>query len=295
MKKVFYLIALVFAVFTTSCSSEDDNNFKEKLVLQHIYSVTSKNGVTTTYEPTYFTYELNYNNGTADITLKDVKFSPMMPNITMVLKNVPFTSSMTYVKINAIDLIPEVDGTPMNDYTITSFACRIARSSVTNISTSMVSFVVNNAFTINAYPNPSTFEYDSNTHVVDLVSSNTTTDFDYNKTKYAIVLNQETSLADIYLYNVKFADGMPAMNMIFKSVSFTSTASGFDFTCEELIPCLNNSEQTPVNSYPIKNLTASVSGGKLSINFLCDNTIANRLYSVKSTAYMFESDSLPTN
>ena len=295
MKKVFYLIALVFAVFTTSCSSEDDNNFKEKLVLQHIYSVTSKNGVTTTYEPTYFTYELNYNNGTADITLKDVKFSPMMPNITMVLKNVPFTSSMTCVKINAIDLIPEVDGTPMNDYTITSFACRIARSSVTNISTSMVSFVVNNAFTINAYPNPSTFEYDSNTHVVDLVSSNTTTDFDYNKTKYAIVLNQETSLADIYLYNVKFADGMPAMNMIFKSVSFTSTASGFDFTCEELIPCLNNSEQTPVNSYPIKNLTASVSGGKLSINFLCDNTIANRLYSVKSTAYMFESDSLPTN
>ena len=295
MKKVFYLIALVFAVFTTSCTNEDDNNFNEKLVLQHIYSVTSKNGATTTYEPTYFTYELNYNNGTAEITLKDVKFSPMMPNITMDLKNVPFTSSMTGVKINATDLIPEVGGTPMNDYTITSFACRIAHSSVTNISTSMVSFVVNNAFTINAYPNPSTFEHDSNTHVVDLVSSSTTTDFDYNKTKYAIVLNQETNLADIYLYNVKYADGMPAMNMIFKSVSFTSTASGFDFICEELIPCLNNSEQTPVDSYPIKNLTASVSGGKLSIDFLCNNTIANRLYSVKSTAYMFESDSLPTN
>ena len=295
MKKAFYLIALVFAVIATSCSSKDNNQFNEKLIMQHVYNVTSKSGATTTYGPTYFTYELNYNTGTADITLEDVKFSPMMPNITMVLKNVPFVSTMTGIKINALNIVPEVGGTPMNDYTITSFACRIAHSTVTKISTSMVSFVVNNAFTINAYPNPSTFEHDSNTHVVDLISSSTTTDFEYKKTKYAIFLNPETNLSDIYLYNVTFADGMPALNMIFKNVSFTTTASGFDFTCEELIPCLNNSEQTPVNSYPITSLTASVSGGRLSINFLCNNTAINRLYSVKSTAYMFESESLPTN
>lgn len=286
MKKLFYLAALAIAFFTASCSNdEDDNKFIEEFGLNQMYTVTMGNN-SSVYPATRFTYKLNYSAATADITIKDVKFSPKMPEITMEIKNIPFSNTATGIKISANNLVPEVGGNPMPEYTITSLNCRLTDSAITNFSTSMLSFVVNNAIAITAYPVPVTFEYDSKTTVNIAYSSSTLDDFIFNKTSYAVYLNTENNLAQLYIYNAKFAEKMPAMNMIFPNIPFTATASGFELNCSQLIPTLNNAEKTPVENQAIHELTASISNGKLSLHFLCNS------YVVDSEAYMFASEKM---
>ena len=62
---------------------------------------------------------------------------------------------------------------------------------------------------------------------------------------------------------------MPAMNMIFKDIPVTFNSTGYQLNCESLIPCLNNSGATPMEDYPITNLSGSVTNGKLNLQFDC--------------------------
>ena len=294
MKKLFYLIALAIAIFATSCEPHDeDNKFVEKIGLNQLYTVTVDNN-TTLYEATRFTYELNYTTATADITIEGVKFNSMMPAITMKIKDIRFTKSTSGIKLNATNIIPEVNDKPVPEYTISSLNCRLANSEITTFTTSMLSFVVNNSITVAVYPQPITFEHDSNTRVSIPFSSNSEDYFSFEGASYAIYLNQTNNLAQIYVYNMKFAEAMPAMNMIFPNVPYTATSSGFELKCDELIPTLNNAEKTPVETYPISVFNAKVANGLLTVNFACtknsDESMINRHFMVHSEAYMFASE-----
>jgi hypothetical protein len=296
MKKFFYLIVLTIAVVATSCEShEDDNKFSEKIGLSQLYSVTMGNK-TTLYKPVMFTYELNYNEGTADITINGVQFSPMMPAITMEIEDIRFTKSISGIKLNATNIVPEVDDKPIPEYTISSLNCRIASSQILNFSIAELSFVVNNSITVNVSSPTLTFEHESQTDVRKVYSSNSNDDFHFNNASYAIYLNPDNNLAQVYVFNMKFAEKMPAMNMIFPNVTYTATPSGFELTCDELIPTLNNTEKTPVASYPISAFNAKVANGLLTINFNCtkvgDEAMADRCFSVNSEAYMFAKEKL---
>ena len=217
MKKFFYLIVLTIAVFATSCEShEDDNKFSEKIGLNQLYSVTMGNK-TTLYKPVMFTYELNYNEGTADITINGVQFSPMMPAITMEIEDIRFTKTISGIKLNATNIVPEVDDKPIPEYTISSLNCRIASSQILNFSIAELSFVVNNSITVNVSSPTLTFEHESQTDVRKVLSSNSNDDFHFNNASYAIYLNPDNNLAQVYVFNMKFAEKMPAMNMIFNA------------------------------------------------------------------------------
>lgn len=296
MKKFFYLIVLTIAVFATSCEShEDDNKFSEKIGLNQLYSVTMGNK-TTLYKPVMFTYELNYNEGTADITINGVQFSPMMPAITMEIEDIRFTKTISGIKLNATNIVPEVDDKPIPEYTISSLNCRIASSQILNFSIAELSFVVNNSITVNVSSPTLTFEHESQTDVIKVLSSNSNDDFHFNNASYAIYLNPDNNLANIYIYNMKFAEKMPAMNMIFPNVPYTATSSGFELKCDELIPTLNNAEKTPVDTYPIHAFNAKIANGLLTVSFACtkvgNEAMVNRSFFVNSEAYMFVKEKL---
>ena len=90
---------------------------------------------------------------------------------------------------------------------------------------------------------------------------------------------------------------MPAMNMFFSNINFTPSASGFNLECEQLIPSLNNSEKTPMENYPISNLRATISNGRIQLSFSCEtvglgSSVADNSYHVTAEAFMFASDKI---
>lgn len=274
-------MVIAIVALTTSCeTSSDDNKFTEKLGMYQMYTVTMGPN-TTIYADTLFTYDINYTKSTVDITMTGVKFSPKMPAITMKVKDIPFANTTAGIKINAVNLVPEVDDKPVPEYTISSLNCRIAMSAIKGMNTAMLSFVVN-GITVTVYPIPVTFEHNSKTNVSIPAAGNN--DFSFNGASYAVTFNQKTRMASIYVFNMKFAEKMPAMNMIFPNIPFTPTASGFQLECAEFIPTLNNAEKTPVNNYPIRDFQASINSGRLNLSFKCNS------FNATSEAFMFASE-----
>ena len=292
MKKLFHLIALSIVFFCTSCL-ESENLFEQKLGVNQFYIVSGGNRPAYAHQARMFTYRLDYNTVKADITMDSVRFSPMMPAITMDLKGLPFISSKSGTRMSGVNLVPEVDGNPMPEYTLTYFNARLATSSITNMASSVVSFTVNNSINVSAFPIPTTFEHNSQTYVHNGISSDS--DYTFDTAKYAVYVNTSTGLAQLCLFNVKFAEKMPALNMIFPDLEFKATNSGFNISKDEFIPCLNNAERTPVANYPISQFNASVVDGRVVISFICsvkqdEHDPVPVVYNVNSTAYMFASE-----
>ena len=82
-------------------------------------------------------------------------------------------------------------------------------------------------------------------------------DFDFN-----------TSKADIYIYNAKFLDRMPSLNMAFEGVDFSVTNGEFTMTCDALTP---KCEGVPFPDFPISKLKGTVNFSKgMNLEFHCN-------------------------
>ena len=277
MKQLSILLALCLTIIATSCdsSNSDSENFEQIMTFDQITTVTGADGITTMYPTTQYTYKINHSSGKADITIKDARFNSMMPAITMILKNVPISFppshlSSTITKIDGKNIIPEVlnkatgQTEPMHEYTISSISGYITPPPTAGTNSATLTYTINGAFQVNAYTASTLYQFESMTNVTS--HSNT---FSFDNGYYAINLNPEKFVAHIYLYNTKFTEKMPAMNMIFKQVPVKFNSTGFTLNCKSLIPCLNNSGATPMEDYPITNLSGSVTNGKLNLQFDC--------------------------
>lgn len=282
MKQLSFLLALCLCVFAASCDSsdkdgdKDSDKFEVTMTFNQTNAVTGPDRQTTAYPTSKYTYKIDYNKAKVDITVEKVRFSSMMPAITMELKNVPikfplsYLSSSYFTKIEGKDIIPEIPNTetgesePMEGYTISSISGYIIPSPVIKTNSATLTFVINGVFIVNAYPDTSIYEFERTTSVTGPGNP-----FSYDYAYYAINLNSEQNAAHLYLYNTKFAEKMPAMNMIFKNIPVTFNSTGYQLNCESLIPCLNNSGATPMEDYPITNLSGSVTNGKLNLQFDC--------------------------
>lgn len=274
MKQLSFLLALCLTIIATSCDS-DSENFEQIMTLDQLYTVTGPDSKTTAYLATQYTYKINHSKGTADIIVKNVRFSPMMPPTTMEFKNLSISYpnshlSSTLIKIAGSDIIPEVQNTetgktePMEGYTISSISGYIIPSQTSGPNSATLTFTINGVFTVKAYSIPDLYQFESITSVTGPGNP-----FSFNNAHYSISINSGQNTAHIYLYNTKFAERMPAMNMIFKNVPVTFNSTGYQLNCESLFPCLNNSGATPMEDYPITNLSGSVTNGKLNLQFDC--------------------------
>lgn len=78
-----------------------------------------------------------------------------------------------------------------------------------------------------------------------------------------------TSKADIYIYNAKFLDKMPSLNMmVFEGVDFNVANGEFALACDALTPTYDG---VPFPSFPISKLKGSINFSKgMSLEFHCD-------------------------
>lgn len=86
----------------------------------------------TTDDLTITFFQANLSKQVATITFKDFRFVPQMPEITFTLNNVPFSFSEdgTMRMFNVASLVPEVNGEPYEQYTMTNFKGAAARNSL---------------------------------------------------------------------------------------------------------------------------------------------------------------------
>ena len=125
MKHLKFLAFIALAIFMASCDDENTEKFNEKFTLKQSNKVTNLSKGSSSVYAAEYTYDIDYVDGTMDITASGVKFSPFMPAITFVINDVEFTYSDKGININASSIVPEVNGEAMAQYTFTKITGQI--------------------------------------------------------------------------------------------------------------------------------------------------------------------------
>lgn len=282
MKYLSTLLILTMSIFMVACGDDDTKNI-QSFTISQTNKVTSASS-TSIYSAEY-RYEIDYTSGKMNITAGNVRFSPMMPAITFTIKDIPFTYTVNGINLSATNVTPEVTGYDSTDikYVITSISGRIVNSSVSTGITSVLTYTINDKYTVVAYPSPMLFEFNSETAVTGGLPFSSTDVY------YAVKLDETTNTAALYIYGAKFAEAMQATNMVFRGINVEATTTGYNLSCEELIPSLlkDNATPAPMENYPISNVTATVIDDKMNLEFICtrienDNIIGT--YTVSANA-----------
>lgn len=285
MKHLSILLAMCVAVFATSCDLDTEDSFETNIAFSQHYTVVDSEGQSNLFPEITVNYELDLTEGDVDILLYKVQFSPYMPQINMEINDLRLTGTNTGYKFSGKNIVPEVNDKEVPEYTITSISGEIYTLYNANGWGCKLTFVVNNKYTVNAYSSPMLFEQNSFTSVT---KSPLDSDlFTYDKALYVIDFDAEKTTAEIDIYNITFATGMPAMNITLKDIPVKATPNGIEISYEnELIPSLNNKEQTPVSDFPITNLYGTIIGDKLQLDFDCTYKAMIQTYHVSSTVYL---------
>ncbi len=91
---------------------------------------------------------------------------------------------------------------------------------------------------------------------------------DDQKPTYWVDFDFEDSEADIYIFNAKFLDRMPSLNMVFEDVDFSVVNGQFTLNCDNLTPMCGG---VPFPSFPISKLKGTVDFSKgMNLEFHCD-------------------------
>ena len=96
MKHLKFLAFIALAIFMASCDDENTEKFNEKFTLKQSNKVTNLSKGSSSVYAAEYTYDIDYVDGTMDITASGVKFSPFMPAITFVINDVEFHSRPLY-------------------------------------------------------------------------------------------------------------------------------------------------------------------------------------------------------
>ncbi len=295
MKNLFSLFTLAILLLLTSCGNDEVKSTRS-FTSNMVNTVVSTGGAVQAFDGQYM-FEIDNVKNTMDITAKGVKFSPNMPAVTFVLKNVPFTLDNKGYNLNAQNIVPEVDGTAMAQYTITQLTGRMFPQTTVDQTTFAdqvsLSYTLTSGTKINAATQSMSFLFNTTTTV-----NMGPTSYTNQTSLYTLNINASSSKASLIIVGAKFADKMPAMNMAFTDMTLTPTATGFKVEKASLVPNIlgNDGSLTPFPSYTITNLVATVVNNKLTLTFTCTitatgSTVAGS-FNVSASATLFPTSSV---
>lgn len=284
MKKLSLILFLALSFCMISCESETTEKFEEKFTLKQTNKVTSSRNSASYMFSGEYTYDIDYVKGKMNITATDVRFSPLMPiKISFNLIDIKFTYSDNGISFSATNVIPEMDGTALEQYTISKLSGRIITK---ELSTENIAFMQMElaGSEVTAYPSPMTF--DNNCSTIVIKGSDDTHPYSQNESTYTIKLNEDEGTADIFINKAQFNNNMPAMNMAFRNINIEATQEGFILKKDSLTPSIVGStgEETPNPSFPITNVDGTINGDKLELSFNC--TINSATNSQEGTTFL---------
>lgn len=292
MKKLTTITLLALAIFMASCDNNGTEFNNEKFTIQQINKVTNiDSGSTSTYSAEY-TYDIDYVEGTLNITASNVRFNPTMHAISFDMKNIQFTYSDNGINFNSTNIIPEMRNEETTQYTIASLSGRIITKDTPTDNVVLMEMNLNNNYAIIAYPSPMQFEHNCSTSITE----KSTDSYPYvnEATSYKVVTNIDNGTATIFINKAQFATSMPAMNMVFNGITLTPTDNGFTLNADNLIPYLvdDTGATTPKENFPISELKGEIINGTLKLKFICsinaqNSSVAGISYDVTGHGNLF--------
>ncbi len=261
LKSIFAI--MLIATVTTSCDKNEEvyephENYLEQDYtgcFNYIYKKSVEAGtisIGTTYK---FRWRAD---NTADIYVYNAKFSAMMPDgINITFEGLEWKEVDGVKKITLTDVIPTA--VTMNGETVDASTYVIDALNLSVIERRMEDTyipVINMSMTMGGVEVVTIQQrrmYFGSTMVTNnMASTNYTSESSY----YLVTLNPLTKQATIDIYQAKFAEMMPAMDMKFSEIPFELSNMGYTLACEELIPTIKEgNNDVPYDEYKITNLS----------------------------------------
>lgn len=281
MKFLKIILALVmFASVATSCSNDDapsahDNYMEQNYTgcFQYIYKKSLNTGVISSGTTYKFRWRGDF---TADVYIKNAKFSAGMPSgIDITFEGLKWSNIDGVKRISATDVVPNavtMNGTAVDasKYVIDALNIDILERRLMDEQLNYIP-IINMSITmgdVEVITVQRQKVYFGSTGVVNSAES---TNFTSKTPYYAVTLDANTMTANIDVYNAKFAEKMPAMNMKFSGIPFNVSNLGYTLACEELIPTIKESGvDVPYPNYKITNLSGdALFATGLNLQFNC--------------------------
>lgn len=271
--KTLVSVAL-FAVFATSCGGDEDilhDNYLEQ-DYKGCFNVISKDGVDVVYEGTTYMFRWR-SDYTADIYIKNAKFSEGMPDgIEIAFEGLAWGYVDEVKTIYEKNIVPT--SVKMNDVALNDVSSYVLDElSISILERRLVGFNSEYMPVINVSMKMGDVEvvtvqkqrfYFGSTNVV-----NSSGEIYYSKPLpfYLVSLNPTTGLATLDIYQAKFAEKMPAMDMQMKDIPFEVSTTGCRFAIDEVVPTIGG---VPYEDYMIKNMSGAVLfASGLDLRFNC--------------------------
>lgn len=261
MKFLKFFSILVVAAFMTSCLGSSESTTKEDFTGYCFNYVTDmSNGESEmTWGGTY-TLDTNYTDGTSTLTIANLKV-PGSQSLSIQLPNLKYKfDEKGGVVIKEAALTSSYNG---QRHTVTDLSFTLYRRYINTsyFPVLWLTFTVDSQYRVRVVYTPSSFV--GTTNVVGPDNSLYTSQKPY----YCVAFDPTKSKATLHVIGAKFADKMPALDMMFTDIPFTCSQTGFDMAKAELIPRIGNVE------YPDFKITdLKVSGNYemgLMVEFTC--------------------------
>lgn len=283
MKFVKFLSVIVLASVMTSCLGDAENKQTENLTNYCFNYVTdmSTGASELTWGATYM-LETDYTAGVAKFDITGLKLSSSQ-SVSLSFTNMKFSyNEKGGFVIKAPSYESSFNG---QRHTVTDFSMEYYRRYVGTryLPALFLTFTVDNSHRVRVVYTPSA--YVGTTAVTDSEGK----PFTSNKPYYAVAFDPTKSISALHILGAQFAEGMPAMDMVFTDIPVTFSHNGFEMAKSELTPNIGN---TPYKNYKITDLTVSAAyEGMMTVNFTCTIDSPKMKGKYKVTAYL---DVLPS-
>lgn len=214
-KNILISLMALFAASAVLSSCISDEGYERRSTqnysncFHYVYDLAEgKAGV---FDSPYYTIEWNYGTAKADLVLKNARFAENMPTVNMEIKDLNWSiNSGGWKIINATDVVPEVNGQPMQAYMLNQLKIEVLERYVGAVYEPVVNiyFAINGRYAVTAVQE--SVIYFGETKATESGETYSTT------SPYYRVKIDDDMTADVTIYDMQFDKLMTPEDLVLK-------------------------------------------------------------------------------
>ncbi|MDE6809689.1 MAG: hypothetical protein K2J42_06330 [Muribaculaceae bacterium] len=253
MKKLSYLAILVISVIATSCLGSNSSSFEYTRSLQSSANFSVVKSLETGSESVIANgavYELKIlpDEGKISVSVSGLQLTPNSGSYAFTIADATFKYDESGALVLSLNDVPDAsNGVAVTDFKL-SYLERYMDSN-TAIPAWVISYTINGRYTVRAVQKTTVLFGTSDVTVIQSGSN-----YRQNTAFYSLRFDPAGATsneikANFYLFNAKFADKMPKMNMAIQDIPVTIGVNSFSMRADELkiytVDEANNTEEQP--------------------------------------------------
>lgn len=253
MKKLLFLPLLAMLALCASCSDDNGSTLPENKN-EVFFGKLMFNGSPVADD---VKCELVIIGDVATVSLYEVAFAPAMPAMDIVIPLLKCNHNSGTYTMSGTNVVPTVAGVPVEAYRMSSVEAwysgdKFEVTAVTSMGTIMFSNILLPITPVGG----SGKSYEGDLAVGEFTS----------KIVVEIVKDEDASVLDIVINDVKFAAGMPmTLDVTLKGIPYLMKDGAVMFEASDVVPYIN-AEPDPMPAYTFASVSGSIAGNFLTLN-----------------------------